>query len=89
MPGLIGAWRSGQLRLGVEPLQGLASDCGDYVEVLIQVQDREARQLGGCRDDQVRDGRSAVLATVGQQRQDFHRPVLNADLIVEIAPHAA
>jgi hypothetical protein len=74
----MGPGRSGQLRLCVQPLQGLARNCGYYVEVFIKVQAREARQFGGCRDDQVRDGRSAVLAAVGQPGRYFRRPVLDS-----------
>jgi hypothetical protein len=28
-------------RLRAQPLHGLAGDCGDYLEVLVKVQDRE------------------------------------------------
>lgn len=33
--------------LGVQSLEGLARDCGDYLEIFVNVQDREARQFGG------------------------------------------
>ena len=47
-------------------------------EILIEMQDREPGQLGGCGDNQVRYGRSAMLAAVGQQSQNFHCPVLDS-----------
>jgi hypothetical protein len=55
----------------VQALDGLAGDVGDDLEVFVQVPDGQPRELGGCRDDEIRDRGRAVLATVGQQGQDL------------------
>src|SRR5699024_8109856 len=51
-----------------EGLHGLTGDLGDQVEVLVNGQDRQPSLLRGRCDEQIRDGRSAVLATVGKER---------------------
>ena len=56
-----------------EAFDGLASDRGDEVEVLVDVQHGESGEFGGRRDEQVGDRRGAVLATVGEQPLDFDR----------------
>jgi hypothetical protein len=53
------------LPVAAEALEGLAGDIGDDVKVLVQVQHCQPGQLGGGRDDQVRDRRSTMLAMVG------------------------
>jgi hypothetical protein len=55
----------------------LAGDLRYYLEVVIEVQDREPSQLGARCDDQVGYRRRAVLAAIGEQREHFHRPVLD------------
>lgn len=50
-----------------EAFDGLASDRGDEVEVLVDVQHGESGEFGGRRDEQVGDRRGAVLATVGER----------------------
>ena len=52
---------------GAQPLHGLAGDLGYYLEVFIEVQDRESSQFGGRCEDQVRYGRRAVLAAVASK----------------------
>ena len=77
MPGL--AWTAthgGSLH--VQALDGLAGDLSDEVEVLIEVQYRQSGQFGSCGDDQIRYRRSTMLAPISEQRQEFHRPVLDA-----------
>jgi hypothetical protein len=51
---------------GCEALVGLAGDAADELKVFVEVQHGEADALGGGRDEQVGDGRPAVLAGVGQ-----------------------
>src|SRR5215831_1347904 len=69
--------RSRGLLLHAQALHGLAGDLGYYVKVLAEVQDREPGQFGGRGDDHVRYGGGAVLAAVGEQGKDLHRPVLD------------
>jgi hypothetical protein len=52
--------------LDAQPLNGLAGDLRYYLEVLVELQDREPSQLGGRCDDQVRwssfDGQNVMAA---------------------------
>jgi hypothetical protein len=43
----------------------LAGDCGDEIELLVDVQDREPGEFGGGCDEEVGDRGGAVLASVG------------------------
>jgi hypothetical protein len=49
---------------GFQSLRRLRRDLGDQLEVLVQVQDGEAGQLGGGGDDQVRNGRRTMSALI-------------------------
>ncbi len=61
----------------MEPLELLAGHRRDEVEVLVVVEDREASQLGGRCDQQVRHRRRAVVSAVGQQLLDLDGAVLD------------
>ena len=50
-----------------EALGRLASDLGDEVEVLIEVQDRSTAELGRGGDEQIRDRGSSVLSSSGEE----------------------
>jgi hypothetical protein len=52
---------------------GLAGDRGDEVEVLVDVQDGESGEFGGCCDEEVGDRWGAVLAAVGAESLDLDR----------------
>lgn len=65
-------------RLSVfEPLHGLAGDVCDELEVTVKMQDRQSCHFGGRGDEQVRDGRSAVLTTVGERGLDLYSSILD------------
>jgi hypothetical protein len=53
-------------RAGNDPIEGLAGDVGDELEVLVDVEDGQIGQLRGRRDDEVGHRGRAVLATVGE-----------------------
>ena len=63
--------------LGVQALNRLAGDLGYDLKGLIEAQEHEPSQLSGRRDDQVRDGRSAMLAVIGEKCENLDRSVLN------------
>lgn len=54
-----------------KPRNGLSSYRGDGVEVFVDVQDGQSRQLGGGRNDEIGDRRPPVLAAIGQQQLNF------------------
>jgi hypothetical protein len=58
-------------------LDWLSGDLSDDLEVLVKVQDREPGKLRRRRDDEVGQGRSAMLASVSEQGEDLDRPVLD------------
>jgi hypothetical protein len=66
-----------ELLVESEPLELLAGHIRDEVEVLVVVEDGEARQLGGGRDQQVGHRRSPVVSTVGEQLLDLDGAVLD------------
>jgi hypothetical protein len=49
----------------VQALDGLPADLGYDLEVLIEMQNREASEFRGRCDDEVRYGRAAVLSPIG------------------------
>jgi hypothetical protein len=55
----------------VEPFERLAGDCGDDLEVLVEVQDRQPGEFGSGGDDQIWNRRCSVLAAVGQRGEDL------------------
>jgi hypothetical protein len=62
---------------GRQALHRLTGDFGDQVEVLIDVEDGEASQLGGGGYQEVRDRRRPVAALVGEEQLDFDGAVLD------------
>lgn len=60
-----------------KPRYGLSGYRGDGVEVFVDVQDDQSRQLGGGRDDEIGDRRPSVLASIGQQQLDLQCAVFN------------
>src|SRR5688572_10903976 len=63
---------------GRQALHRLAGDFGDQVEVLVDVEDGEAPQLGSGGHQEVRDRRRPVAALVGEEQLDFDGAVLDA-----------
>jgi len=59
-----------------QPLHHLARDLSDEIEVVVPVQDDQARKLCCRREQQVRYRGRAVPASVSEQQLDLHRPVL-------------
>jgi hypothetical protein len=55
----------------------LSGDRGDGVEVFVDVEDGQPRELGGGRDDEVGNRRTAVLTPVCEQHLDFQRAILD------------
>jgi hypothetical protein len=60
----------------------LPGDLSDQIEVLIQVQDDEARQLRGGGDDQVRHRGATMLAAVGKEHLNFDGAVFDGRSLV-------
>src|SRR5215469_11465787 len=71
-PGRVGALTDG------EPLEGLAGNGGDDLEVLVDVQNGKPAQFSSCGDDEVGDRGRPVLTAISEQGQDFDSPVLNS-----------
>ncbi len=65
------------LLLEMQPLELLAGHRGDEVEVPVVVENREAGQLGGRRDQQVGYRRRAVVSAIGEQLLDLDGAVLD------------
>lgn len=60
--------------MSAETFDGLAGELGDEFEILGQVEHCAPGQLGGRGDDQVGDGRRAVLTASSQEGQDDQDP---------------
>jgi hypothetical protein len=60
-----------------ESFHGLAGEFSDEVEVLVEVQDRQAGEFGGRRDQEVGYRGRAVLSAIGQEREYLNGPVLD------------
>lgn len=74
MPVLYGG---SELLVEGKSLDWLAEHIGDDVEVRVDVEHSEARQLGGRSDEQVGHGRGPVMSAVGKQPLDLDRAVLD------------
>lgn len=61
-----------------QTLNRLPGYCGNELEVLVEVQNREVGLLGASCDQQVGDRRRSVLAALGQRQLDFDRSVLDS-----------
>jgi hypothetical protein len=59
-------------------LHGLSRYVGDDFEIFIPVQNGEVSEFSRCSDDQVRNGGSAVLASVSEQAENLQGPVFNS-----------
>jgi len=53
--------------IDVEPFDPLASDAGDQIEVLVEVEDEQGSQLRRRGDEYVRYRRSSVVTAIGQE----------------------
>ena len=61
----------------MNPLELLAGHVRDDVEVPVVVENREASQLGGRRDQEIGHSRSPVVSAVGEQLLDLDGAVLD------------
>lgn len=52
--------------VGGEPFDGLPGQFSDEVEVLVEVEDHQTSEFRGGSDQQVRDGRGAMLSPIGE-----------------------
>lgn len=75
-----------KIRLGItqgrmssrgQALDGLPGDVGDDLEVLVEVQHGKPGEFSDGGDDQVGQGRCAVLAPVSEQGEHLDGPVLD------------
>lgn len=65
-----------------EALDRLAGDIRDDLEILVEVQHGQSGEFGRGGDDQIRDRRSPVLASIGEKRQHLHRSVLDSGCLI-------